>query len=543
MNHQEHLNKVFNNKIIDQKQIDLWNKYLVINPLKDNVYDYFNDILLSIRETPNNPNLPVSEINLCGSRNSGKTHKVITFISDVIALSFIDDFKVKVYCYRYNSSTIPEFRKNIDNILENKGFERKINQSSRGDYFFTNGQNKPVYKFNNGSQIELKGVYNSSNVPLKGTADANCDLVIIICEEANEFSNADFQAIQFAIRGGTKRLTIKMTNPDSQYQHIISYCMKRLRFDRDILSTKGEQFKFIQEQEINKLFHYTNYMTNPYLKEEEVLEMISTKYTDPAKYEIWGIGMPGSTNASIFSRYLDKAESNNIVGFKPIKFIGGVDLGQADTPTGHPTYCILNSFNFRGQYKPLKEFYHNNYEMHHLDPNMLSRAIIDFYIDCANEYPLIKQIGINVYVDGGGGQKTMITLLNNIKMELSNYNNLNWLNIIEVDKEVWSIKDRIDAITIMICNNNLMFDKVLTPKLIEQLDLMKWNEPKNNTDNYKLKPLDKYDDAFDGLCYSMMPVLLETLSNELNRTSLTKQQINKFQSKNTNEWDLQYKGW
>lgn len=545
MNFQHWLNKEFNNKIVDQEQIDLWNKYLLVEP-DNNVYDYLNDFLVDIINKPNAPELSATEINLCGSRFGAKTYNVCDLIALIIAISYKYDFNVAIYGFRYLSADIQELRKNIDNCLKRIGFERKTNQSGMGDYLFVNGQNKPTYKFTNGSFIELKGVYNSTGkASLKGLADANgCSLAISICEEANEFTKKNFQEIESAIRGAEKRLRIKMSNPDSQYQDYIAYCIKRVRFNEKILETKGQQLTTIKENEIIKIFHYTNYMTNPYLTKDEVLNMLEMKVLDPVKYKIWGIGMPGNTESSIFGHYLDKVEENNLKDFRTITFTGGVDLGQADTPTGHPTYAILTGYNQRDQIKPLNEFFHNNYTMPHKDPNELANSIVDFYIKCSDDYPLIKKKGINVYVDYGAGGKSMIALINNIIKELNikGYN-LNWLKVIEVDKEVWTIKDRIDAIVIMINRNQLMIEKQLTPNLLEQLSLMKWKEPRNNIDNYILKPLDKFDDCFDSLCYSMMPNLLEVLNNKNNQLLLTKAQTSRIQRTLNNQWELQDKGW
>lgn len=144
-----------------------------------------------------------------------------------------------------------------------------------------------------------------------------------------------------AVRDAKHRVYFSSSNPDELYQDYIKYCDDNFHFNERELSTTGQSFNkfFDNETERGKVFHFTNHKINPYLTKPEVVEMLELKKQDTNKYKIWGIGMPGGLDNSVFSQYM-KAKPIN---FEPKEFVAGIDLGFATSMKGHPTRVILSA--------------------------------------------------------------------------------------------------------------------------------------------------------------------------------------------------------
>lgn len=495
-----------------------------------NNFDYLNNIWVALHN--NDFNNICDEYNLCGGRKAGKTFSINELIAHFYAyIIAYPDKKIALYGFRYNSSDIQEMKKDIQDALDTIGLIESISKIKikDGHYKYTNSQNKPTWVFPNGSFIQLSGVYKSSGgASLKGLARCkDFDLSIDWKEEANQFGNKEFQDIAFAVRGAKHRIDIRTSNPDSIYEYFINYCDSNVKFNKHELETKGEQFQLILEKYSNgsirkKLFHYSNYQINKEnLREWELSEFEELKRYDPVKYEIWGLGMPGGLETSIFSRYL----KSSMRDFQPTRFYAGCDIGQADSPTGHPTTAILISANNNNSKLFCeKEYYHSNAIMQHKDSYQLASDIVNFYLDCSFEYPQLKTQGLTVYIDYGGGGAVMIDIIKKITQQLSILGeNLNWLHFEPVDKSgMWLIKDRIDLIITLLSTNQFKINKNITEWTYKTMDLMEWKAPPNNRkQNYKLEPLDINDDCFDAICYAIMNIA-KSLIKQLNPLFLPK---------------------
>lgn len=534
MNHQQHLGKVLPGlkHPIDQEQINLWNRYLVINPF-DNQYDYLNDIIIDlhnyIKDNFNDNQfkklqLSIDEINLCGGRKAGKTFNVcLILFCKLIAFAIANDLKIACYGFRKLGADLTEFKEEINNALDNIGLIQRDNINSKGHYLFTNGQNKPTWKFVGGSYIKLKGLYKSGSakIAVKGLASApDYDLAIYVCEEANEINNSEFEAIDAAVRGAKNTLSIKMSNPDSIFQDYISYCAKRLPFNEKILEQKGQMSGLIVEANIRKYFHYTNYRINPYLTEKDINKLEELRLLNPIKYKTWGIGIPGNIEGSIFGYYLDQLTNDPLNHFIPKEIWCGMDLGITDTKSGHPTCAILVGINEFGVIKPLNEYEHNNSKsIIRKSPTDIATDLVHFCINQASKYPIIVRDNLIVKIDNGGGTAIyMIDILKTIKDKIAKELNINldWLHFVGVKKTLYNLKLRIDAVQTLISLDMIKIDPNLTPKLYESFSLMVWKEQSLNADNDKLEPLNKFDDPYDAFCYAIMDKL-SSINNSIDK--------------------------
>ncbi|BDT05086.1 phage terminase large subunit [Spiroplasma ixodetis] len=462
-----------------------------------------------------------SEYNLSGSRYSSKTYSIAEELAILIAISIKVNKSIAIYCFRKLNKDINELTKEIDEALINIGFDYKNftlkYPNKQADFRFKGSK----------SFIRVMGVYSNSNdrIPLKGLSRSEIkgfDLAIEWCEEANEFSQAEFQAITFALGNAKKTIKIRSCNPDNIYQYFIEYMNKRVPFNLDLMKENNEQIKSIEENQMFKLFHYSNWKLNEHnLKQDKINDLEELKELDPIKAQSWYYGVPSVLTGSIFARYLDKVSTK--LDFQVSKITGGLDIGMATSSSGHPTAASLwfigENHNGRRAHK-VSEFYHSNANingqpaMYFKNTYQLANSIIDYYLIEAQKYFAMFK-GFTCYVDYGNGGQAFIDVLNVEK----NKRNMNWLNFEPVDKSIMYLKDRIDFTTTGLIKNILSYDWNNCPETKRQYSLIQWlSKSKIENSNNEPKMLDLYDDTWDSDCYALMndmKWLIEQINNEL----------------------------
>ncbi|WP_339047053.1 hypothetical protein [Spiroplasma endosymbiont of Colias croceus] len=462
-----------------------------------------------------------SEYNLSGSRYSSKTYSIAEELAILIAISIKVNKSIAIYCFRKLNKDINELTKEIDEALINIGFDYK-------EYNLKYPNKQADFRFKGSkSFIRVMGVYSNSNdrIPLKGLSRSEIkgfDLAIEWCEEANEFSQAEFQAITFALGNAKKTIKIRSCNPDNIYQYFITYMNERVPFNLEIMKCNNEQIKSIEENQMFKLFHYSNWKVNSHnLKQDKINNLEELKILDPIKAQSWYYGVPSVLQGAIFARYLDKV--NTELDFQVSKITGGLDIGMATSSSGHPTAASLwfigENHNGRRAHK-VSEFYHSNANingqpaMYFKNTYELANSIIDYYLIEAQKYFAMFK-GFICYVDYGNGGQAFIDVLNVEK----NKRNMNWLNFEPVDKSVMYLKDRIDFTTTGLIKNILSYDWNNCPETKRQYSLIQWlSKSKIENSNNEPKMLDLYDDTWDSDCYALMndmKWLIEQINNEL----------------------------
>lgn len=497
----------------EQQAIYRLNKYCLVN-WWDNPFSYLDDLLLS-------PEIAkYSEYNFAGGRFGRKTYEISHYIAKRIAIGFKYGLTTAIYGFRLYGADILELKKEIVKALNDYGIRESKTKTAfnGGEYIYSGQNNTPYFKFVDGSFIYLKGIYKSTDraIALKGLASAQGkDLAIIWQEEANEFSNAETQAIRMAVRDAKKRIYFSSSNPDELYQDFIAYCDKNARFDERLLLNNGEAFYKVldKETERGKIFHYTNHRINPYLTKDEIVEMLELKKHDLRKYKIWGLGMPGGMEHSIFSPYMNPKPRD----FQPTSFVAGIDLGYATSQQGHPTRAILSAVNIEPNYlyskprvHPVAEYYHSNATMVQKNSEQINDEIIQFFIQQANKYPLLRQQGLNVRVDYGSGGLYVIDRLNAISRltrDTTGYLVSEWLHFEPTDKKVWFIKDRIDITVSLLSKQIFTLNEQDTPWLFKEMKMIQWQKKRTLGADNTPKMLDLNDDGWDAFMYSIMPII------------------------------------
>lgn len=450
------------------------------------------------------------EYHLSGSRYSGKTISIdIAAGAHAIGVALQTNKRVALYAFRKMNKDIDNLADDMQQVLTDAGYVPGTH------YKLTRPNRSYLFTFANGSFIAIKGVHIQANghIALKGLASAlDFDLTIKWREEANEFDRRDQEAIDFAVRGAKRTITITSCNPDVLYNDHITYLNDRLPFDFDKMSTQFEQKAIIVENNRRKLFHYTNWKVNPYLSNDEVRQLEELLVLDPEKAYCWYWGMPGNVSTSIFTRYVGKAFTSR--NWPVSRYLAGVDIGQADSPTGHPTACSLWLYGKdNGVIKAFKqsEFYHSNATMNYLNSIQLVQAVVNYYRECAMRYPAIIQQMLSVKVDYGNGGLAYIDMLNAEAAKQQ----LRWLEFVPVDKTIWFTKDRVDFTQLAIMKGYLGYNWSDCPHTLRQMNLIQWQEQTSKT-NFELKMLDLHDDTWDSDCYALFDVMRDMMGQNTN---------------------------
>ncbi len=354
-----------------------------------------------------------SEYNLSGSRYSSKTYSIAEELAILIAISIKINKLIAIYCFRKLNKDINDLVKEVYNALITIGF------NDYKDFTLKYPNKQADFRFkDNKSFIRVMGVYSNSNdrIPLKGLSRSEIkgfDLAIEWCEEANEFTQQEFQAITFALGNAKKRIKIKSCNPDNIYQYFIEYMNKIVPFNLEIMKSKNEQIKSVFDNNIFKIFHYSNWKVNAHnLTLDMINDLEELKVLDPIKAQSWYYGVPSILTGAIFARYLDKV--NTKLDFQISKITGGLDIGMATSITGHPTAASLwfigENDKCRRAHKE-SEFYHSNSTMQFKNTYELANSIIDYYLHEAQKYHVMFY-GFTCYVDYGNGGQAFIDVLN-----------------------------------------------------------------------------------------------------------------------------------
>ena len=475
--------------------MNLQNKSKNFQNLKiNNHHSYLLDIFIHFVEKKE---LLVQEINWGGSRASAKTRTAITCLGTLLFLALQNNLKIHIRCFRKYNKNVNDLSEEFIGILGQYDWLDILKFTKGGGYRHRFEFPK---KHRNQSYIEIRGVYSNSreDVPLKGLANSiGADLIVIFLEEANEFTKKEKQAIEFGVRGDstTPILTITACNPESIHQYHIAYLNKNLKFNLKELQTQYFQFLIKEEFGIKKIFHYANWRKNQYLPKDTEAKLLTLEKYDPIKATTWSYGMIGNVEESVFSRELPFTK--NILDFSPYYFSGGIDIGASDAIGAHPTAGIFTLWSKnRDRVHIEREFYRDNRSYIYNDRNTVIRELVEFFVECSRDFNINH---FTIYVDYGGAGNYAISMLENERIRL----NYHHFQFVAVNKSKMLIIPRVDATKRYMNYNLISFNWNNCKQLYKDMDLMRYKVPDDNSIQ-KVEILDKYDDLWDAMMYSLL---------------------------------------
>ncbi len=451
------------------------------------------------------------EYHLCGGRLSGKTRSVIEMVSNVMIVAIKENINVSIYAFRQQAGDVKEF----DSTFKKRFIDSNVMQYLNYSFGTFRPLYKPIKSLGNQSIVKIIPVQSSraDKTPLKGldTAEGS-KLILIILEEADEFTADEKSAIKSAIRGDkdTKTITIMMCNPDrGADNYYIKYLNTCQPFDLKKMSTEHHQFSVKNLFDIKSVFQYTNFLLNPYLPIDSIREMEKMRSLDEWRARSWYYGVLTANRDGVFTDIEFQKSHVNSIPFFINRYVAGLDLGFANNPTGHPTAGGLWGIdNGTTSAVKLAEYYFDKEHMVNLSILAQANDIIVWCRDLFRKFPRMHQVGLTVRVDYGSGGLAFIDVLRGV---LANYIENNPLSAFlnhklhfkPVDKKIWFIKDRVEAFTSMMDAGKMKFMWKQLPRTREQYGKMTFMAISERAKNQQPTITDKYDDFFDSDYYAL----------------------------------------
>lgn len=241
-------------------------------------------------------------ISLQGSMRSGKTYNIMIFLIQACLASKIIVTVARKSMPVLKRSVFRDFLEIMTNMRLYK--QARMNKTTM------------VYAFENGSVMEF-AAFDDEQKARGPSRD------ILFCNEANELEWGVFQQL----RGRTRRFSIIDYNPSFTEEHWIF----RINADK-------------------RTYHFiSTFNDNPFLTDAIREEINSLKYTNPAWWQIFGLGQYAIVEGLVFPKTTwDECDMTDFPLWSTDKRIG-IDFGY----TNDPTAAILCVFDKRGAEKHL----------------------------------------------------------------------------------------------------------------------------------------------------------------------------------------------
>lgn len=233
-------------------------------------------------------------ISLQGSMRSGKTYNVMIFLIQACLAS-----KIIVTVAR---QSMPVLKRSVfRDFLEIMANMRIYKQSQMN-------KTTMVYTFENGSVMEF-AAFDDEQKARGPSRD------VLFCNEANELEWGVFQQL----RGRTRRFTIIDYNPSFTEEHWIF----RINSDR-------------------RTYHFiSTFVDNPFLTDAIREEINSLKYSNPAWWQIFGLGQYAIVEGLVFPKTTwDECDITDFPLWNQDKRIG-IDFGYSNDPTA-AVLCVFD---------------------------------------------------------------------------------------------------------------------------------------------------------------------------------------------------------
>lgn len=439
-------------------------------------YGYYRQLLEAMK---NKKALPVTRINLSGSRMSSKTFSSIDFMILACIVA-----KTKVYAFRYMNDDV---RKLWEQILEIIG-----SYPGLLDRLSVNITSRRII-FPNGSMIELYGLHKQKNdeVKLTGLSGAiGFDYGIAFAEERYEIDDKEWSAVLQAIRGFKHFMEIHAANPWINSNDYVKYCNDSLAFDLKKLKNNGEQFKKVKDE----IFHYSNYQINECIEESDKKKLLLAAKHDPHRANTILFGYPGIPEGAIWKHCLDKM--NREQDWEDAnKYIGCVDYGEKGDATA--AYIIGISPNYTHAHIQ-HEYYWSNAKgaKEFKDTSVLAHETAEHFIKFFRDNDL--QHNLDVFVDAAA--IPFITALNNVVSEYG------WGDVIHFYQSTkYKVAERVEQVKTMASFGIISVDKNC-PNARREYQEATYSK---KTTEYR----DGDDHAQDAIEYGLAAVWVELLDN------------------------------
>ncbi len=450
-------------------------------------FRYFNDLLQQMRKKQRTT---ANTFYLCGSRKSGKT---TAYQNLALAMLLMSDISADAYFVRKQVQDANELFKEFNALIEQTEINRfYINKSSR------------IIKYDN-KEVRIMGLETNtktdgkSKVKLGLATGRNKDYGVIVFEECYEFNEDQINAFIEAVRGYKYFIIIYASNPWSIKNWYIAECNQTLRFDERTMRSKFQQFKF--NPRTRTVNHYTSYMLNDYVSQDEKDQLTRLLRVDPVRARVSVLGMPGIAEGTVYSGYFEKiGDLRNLPQWynNTDYFVGGIDWAQMRDKAVAQLWAVGFDLKFVAG---IDEYVHTNKNLtvKKTAPQMIEE-MVSFYIKWARAYGKIRVSGLTVYVDYAA--QGIIDYLN---LEARKRGCSDWLYFKQCVK--YPIAMRIDHFTLAMSMGKMFLNAPAFDNLIKELETCEYDD--------NGKRMDGGDDSINTKEYALAHVM-KGLTREFN---------------------------
>ena len=479
------------------------------------VYSFFNSFL---KKMANHEPLGLDKVCLLGGRSSGKTTAVEEFAINACDLVDSDGYpiSVSVLCFRKQLMDLGEvFEQYTNDLLRFNVSPNVIKSTMR-------------YEFDNGNVVKFKAMGNRVNkMSLSGLAQSKGEYVIVIKEEAYEFTDADNAMITQAVRGNNPNcnmLTINIANPWFPKTKFINDCMIQFPYDERILKEKGhmETIKWVDRKAYKEriLFMWVNWRAiQETLPEWKIHSILETYVTDPNNAKTADLGIPGICGSSVYGHLLGNVTEAQWVPHKTVA--GGGDYASGSSKGSGKTAFVFGAWDANDKIDVLGEFVWD-IRMKGDNDFIVAQAVVDWYVQMCAKYTKLTGVPINenypIFIRVDFSASAFIDILVN---ETEKRGISGWLSFIPCNK--YNISDRI------FITRAKMGDKCLRissecDTLLTELQLAQYKE--TNTKNVRADDNDHCINAFEYMIeddmYDMLKGDPSSYSNIISRRGMKK---------------------
>lgn len=332
--------------------------------------------------------VPVDEINLVGSRKSGKTIAMF-FLYVLLAMVAPAVFGWVNVRYRYTDRD--DMYKDMQNVLSAYQISHQSKQQDRE--LTLNGNTCRFYGVDNNRRTrgaKKAGIPHFSNVRY----------LFIFFEERFEFSEEHVNMVKEAVRSVSddpdfhpQLIIINACNPWSRNNDYIAYCGKHLTWDIGQLKAKGSQILLtdiaIREGYSKRaLFQYTNWrICKQYLSESEIKAILDTWNIDPRRAATVDYGLPGSESGAIYTHLLNNI-SEAIYQDHDFLVAGG-DYGWGRDASNGKTAFYFGGATIEKGIDIYGEYVQSNHD-YVKSPTQVAKEVVEFY-----QYQMIEYMKQN----------------------------------------------------------------------------------------------------------------------------------------------------
>lgn len=408
--------------------------------------------------------LPVINVNMLSSRESGKSHVLERFF--MLAL-LQQSRRTVLYLFRARNADCKKTIKSFESIINeyHGGSGVFINY---GDMTITAGKNILYFITLNEEKHKVNKTGGKIGLPIQYFAEYS----IAWFEEASQLNLDLVQNIKQSFRANkaTEFLTFYTSNPWNKTHWFVEDFVKAIKEDEEHirrLETRGWDSKF--DERTKTLYFKPRYTLNPYIKQHKIAEMEALKDINYKKWQIVSMGLSGSLLGNLYQESLKKlkrplplSENHTIYG--------GIDWADGKSATASATSAYICGIDENSGIDIYGEYWRKENRGKSYNTEQKIQELVRFYIKWYEKInqnrPIHNHKNITIFLDNQALGDFWMLFQRVSEREGYPSSKLEFLPAFK-PKNIW---ERVEFVSAAIAMGLIRFDKNELNKLYEAYD-------------------------------------------------------------------------